>query len=36
MTATAYPTYEAYCEARAKRGLQVLPRSFWNALKEDQ
>lgn len=34
MTATEYPTYEAYCADRAKHGLQVISRSFWNSLKE--
>lgn len=35
MTATDYATYKDYCNARAARGLQVLPEAFWNALKED-
>lgn len=30
-----YQTYEDYCKANTAQGFQVIPRSLWNALKED-
>jgi hypothetical protein len=36
MLATEYPTYKAYCTARAAQYLQVIPEALWNALKESE
>ena len=35
MLATAHNTYCDYCAYNAARGLQVIPETLWNALKED-
>jgi hypothetical protein len=35
MLAVAHNTYRDYCVYNAARGLQVIPESLWNALKED-
>jgi hypothetical protein len=35
MLAVSYPTYKAYCAARAAQGYYVIPETFWNALKEE-
>ncbi len=35
MLATAHNTYRDYCAYNAVRGLQVIPETLWNALKED-
>lgn len=32
---TKFETYKEYCQARAIQGLQVIPETLWNALKED-
>ena len=36
MTATDYPTYQAYCLAKFSQGYSVIPESLWNALKKDK
>lgn len=35
MLAVAHCTYRDYCAYNAARGLQVIPESLWNALKEE-
>ena len=34
--AVEYNTYSEYCASRVKAGLQVIPESFYNSLKEEQ
>jgi hypothetical protein len=29
-----FETYKDYCANRSAKGLQVIPKSLWNALKE--
>lgn len=33
MIATDYNTYGEYVAAKARKGLQVIPKSLWDALK---
>lgn len=32
--AVSYPTYKAYCAAKAAQGYLVIPEELWNALKK--
>ena len=35
MTATDYKTYKDYCNVRQAQGLQVIPETLWDALKQE-
>lgn len=35
MLAVAHNTYRDYCAYNAVRGLQVIPESLWNTLKQE-